>query len=153
MPGGWRNRFRSYGCRWTVPRQVILDILTHTSEHLSAEDIWLTVHKIHPSVGLATVYRTLNLLVQMGVVFKFDFGDGRSRYELRGKSGSHHHLVCTRCGRIIDYKDSIEEDSKLMNEIEKRLSEKYNFKVASRQIRFYGLCEECQKATKEKEGL
>ena len=74
MPGGspWcHTKFRGCGYRLTVPRQAILDVLTKTSKHLSAEDVYLAVHKLHPAVGLTTVYRTLELLTQMGMVFKF----------------------------------------------------------------------------------
>jgi Fur family ferric uptake transcriptional regulator len=81
----------------------------------------------------------------MGLVFKFDFGDGRSRYELsKGPNVKHHHhLVCTNCGRIIDYSERIDEEVKLMGEIEKTLSKKYGFKIKSHQMRFMGLCDKC----------
>ena len=105
-PPWWDGRFRGCGYRMTVPRQSILDVLSKTSKHLSAEDVYMAVHKIYPNVGLTTVYRTLELLVQMGLVFKFDFGDKRARYELtEGPKGArhHHHLICTACGRVVDY--------------------------------------------------
>jgi len=95
-PPWWHGKMKGCGYRLTIPRQAILDVLSKTSEHLSAEDIYLAVHKIYPAIGLTTVYRTLELLVQTGMVFKFDFGDRRARYELSEgpKSiGHHHHLV------------------------------------------------------------
>jgi len=110
-PPWLHGKFRGCGYRLTVPRQIILDVLSKTSKHLSAEDIYHAVHKGYPAIGLTTVYRTLELLVQMGLVFKFDFGDGRARYELsEGPKGArhHHHLVCTDCGRAIDYTDFID---------------------------------------------
>jgi len=130
-----------------MPRQAILEVLSNTEEHLSAEEIYLAVHKIYPNVGLTTVYRTLELLVDMGLVFKFDFGDKRARYELSQGPMSkkhHHHLVCTNCGRIIDYTDFIDEEKELLRRTEAGLSEKYNFKITNHLIQFYGLCEECQ---------
>jgi len=147
-PPWWHGRFSGCGYRMTVPRQAILDILSKTSEHLSAEDVYKTVHKIYPHVGLTTVYRTLELLVQIGLVFKFDFGDGRARYELsEGPKGErhHHHLVCTDCGRVIDYTDFIDEEIELLNQTEKGLSKKYNFKITNHLIQFYGLCDKCKK--------
>ena len=147
-PPWWHGRFSGFGYRMTVPRQAILDILSKTSEHLSAEDVYKAVHKIYSHVGLTTVYRTLELLVQIGLVFKFDFGDGRSRYELsEGPKGErhHHHLVCTDCGRVIDYTDFIDEEIELLNQTEKGLSKKYNFKITNHLIQFYGLCDKCKK--------
>lgn len=133
----------------TVPRHAILDILSKTSKHVSAEDVYIAVHRAYPSVGLTTVYRTLELLVKMGLVFKFDFGDGRARYELsEGPKGArhHHHLVCTDCGRAIDYTDFIDEEVELLNQTEKGLSKKYNFEITNHLIQFYGLCDKCREA-------
>ena len=155
MPGGfgrgpvwWHGRFRGYGYRLTLSRQAILDVLSRTSKHLSAEEIYLQVHKIHPSSGLSTVYRTLELLVQVGLVFKFDFGDGRARYELiRGEqeqSQHHHHLVCVNCNRVIDYTDFVEDEIELLKKTEKALSNKYNFKIMKHIIQFHGLCDKCR---------
>ncbi|MFH1594301.1 MAG: Fur family transcriptional regulator [Candidatus Omnitrophota bacterium] len=147
-PPWWHGRFRGCGYRMTVPRQAILDVLCRTSKHLSAEDVYMAVHKVYPNVGLTTIYRTLELLVQMGLVFKFDFGDGRARYELsEGPKGArhHHHLVCTSCGRAIDYTDFIDEEVELLNQTEKGLSKKYNFKITNHLIQFYGQCDRCKK--------
>ncbi len=146
-PPWWHGRFRGRGYRITVAREVILDVLNQTEEHLSAEEVYLAVHKVYPNIGLTTVYRTLELLVHIGLVFKFDFGDGRARYELsEGPKGTrhHHHLVCTNCGRVIDYTDFIDDEVELLGRTEKGLSEKFNFKITHHLIQFYGLCEECQ---------
>ena len=146
-PPWWHGRFRGCGHRMTAPRQSILDVLSRTTKHLSAEDVYMAVHKIYPNVGLTTVYRTLELLVQMGLVFKFDFGDRRARYELsEGPKGArhHHHLVCTDCCRVVDYTDFIDEEVELLNQTEKGLSRKYNFEITNHLIQFYGLCDSCR---------
>ena len=146
-PPWWHGRFRGCGYRFTVPRQAILDELNKTLKHLSAEDVYLAVHKTCPNIGLTTVYRTLELLVQMGLVFKFDFGDGRARYELaEGPKGTrhHHHLVCTSCNRVVDYTDFIDEEVELLSKTEKGLSDKFNFKITNHLIQFYGLCDKCR---------
>lgn len=143
----WGGRFRGQGYRITVPRQAILEVLSKTDEHLSAEDIYLKVHKVYEGIGLTTVYRTLELLVNMGLVFKFDFGDKRARYELsEGPKGErhHHHLVCTKCNRVIDYTDFLDEEKELLDKTEKSLSKKYNFAINSHSIQFYGLCDRCR---------
>ena len=147
-PPWWHGRFRGCGYRVTVPRQAILDVLSRTSKHLSAEDVYMEVYKIYPNVGLTTVYRTLELLVQMGIVFKFDFGDRRARYELAlGPKGErhHHHLVCTGCGRVVDYTDFIDEEKELLARTEDGLARKYGFAITNHLIQFYGLCDKCKK--------
>jgi len=145
-------KLKELGYKLTTPREIILDLLNKTSEHLSAEEIYHEVSRICPHIGLATVYRTLELLVRIGLVFKFDFGDGRARYELKeGPEGPrpHHHLVCTYCNRVIDYTGSVNEVIELRKRIEKGLSKKYHFKILNHFFRFDGLCEGCQK---KKEG-
>ncbi|MEW6571415.1 MAG: Fur family transcriptional regulator [Nitrospirota bacterium] len=145
-PPWWHGKIKGCGYRLTAPRQAILDVLSKTSKHPSAEEVYLEVHKVYPAIGLTTVYRTLELLVQAGMVYKFDFGDGRARYELSEgpkNIGHHHHLVCTGCGRIIDYTDFIDEEIELLKRTEKGLSKKYNFRIKNHLIQFYGLCEKC----------
>ncbi|KPJ87315.1 MAG: ferric uptake regulation protein [Spirochaetes bacterium DG_61] len=148
MKHGWyHGRFMGEGYRFTIPRQAILEVLSSMSGHLSAEDIYLEVHKRYPAIGLTTVYRTLELLERMGLVLKFDFGDKRARFELyEGPGGQrhHHHLVCNSCGRIIDYTDYISEEKELLQKAESGLSKKYNFQITNHVINFYGLCDRCR---------
>ncbi|MBU0477059.1 transcriptional repressor [bacterium] len=147
-PMWWHGRFRGCGYRVTVPREAILDMLSKSDKHLSAEDIYMKVHTRYPAIGLTTIYRTLDILANMGLIFKFDFGDGRARYELvEGPKGKmhHHHLICTSCNRIIDYTDFIDDEVELLKRTEKGLLKKYNFKITNHLIQFYGLCEKCQK--------
>jgi Fur family ferric uptake transcriptional regulator len=143
----WCGRFRGCGYKLTAPRETIIDILSSTDKHLSAEDIYIAVHKKYPAIGLTTVYRTLDILVRLGLIYKFDFGDGRARFELaedsKGKK-HHHHLICTNCGRIIDYTDFIDDEIKLLQLTEKGLSKKYNFKISGHVLQFYGLCDRCR---------
>jgi len=143
----WNGRFKGCGYRITVPRQAILDVLSKTDEHLSAEDIYINVRNIYSNIGLTTVYRTLDILAEIGLVFKFDFGDKKARYELaEGPKGErhHHHLVCTNCNRVIDYTDFIDEEKDLLDKTEKGLSKKYNFRINGHSIQFYGLCDRCR---------
>ncbi|MFA7074712.1 MAG: transcriptional repressor [Endomicrobiaceae bacterium] len=144
----WHGKFREYGYRITVGRKEILDVLTNSKGHLSAEEIYLKVHEKHPSVGLTTIYRTLDVLVGIGLLQKFDFGDDRARYEIIdsvNEKGHHHHLICTECKKIIDYKDFIDEESEMLKKTEKFLSEKYKFEIKKHVMEFYGLCSDCKK--------
>jgi len=143
----WQKRLYDFGYRLTSPREIIINILRNTDKHLSAEDIYIDAVKTNPSVGLTTVYRTLDLFSQIGVVQKFDFGEGRARYELTNnplKKDHHHHLVCVNCKSIIDYTDFVNEELELMNKTEKALSEKYQFNIFHHTIHFYGKCSKCQ---------
>jgi len=147
-PPWWHGKFRGCGYRITVGREAILEVLSKSSQHLSAEDIYMKVHPKYPHIGLTTVYRTLDVLADLGLIFKFDFGDKRARYELaEGPKGvhHHHHLICTNCNRVIDYTDFIDEEVELLNQTEKGLSQKYDFKITNHLIQFYGLCNNCNK--------
>jgi len=145
----WNQRLHDAGFRLTNPRGTVIDILRNTDKHLSAEDIYIKALKVNPSVGLTTVYRTLDLFNQIGVVQKFDFGDGKARYELTKdprKKDHHHHLVCMRCKTIINYNNFVKEELELMNKTEKELSKKHHFKIMHHIIHFYGLCGKCRKS-------
>ncbi len=144
----WHGKFRGYGYRLTEGRKAIIKVLSRTEGHLSAEDIYMKVHPENPNIGFTTIYRTLDILENHGLVFKFDFGDRRARYELAvGQKGAnhHHHLICTECNRVVDYTDFIDEELDLLHQTEKGLSKKYNFKITNHLFQFYGLCGECSK--------
>ncbi|MCM8813751.1 MAG: transcriptional repressor [Candidatus Omnitrophica bacterium] len=142
----WQGKLQGCGYRVTAGREAILDILSKSAGHLSAEDIYLKIHARDANVGLTTIYRTLDVLSDVGMVSKLDFGDGRARYELaEGPQGArhHHHLVCTACNKVIDYTDFIEEEVELLKQTEKGLEKKYDFHITGHVIQFYGLCRAC----------
>jgi len=155
MPGGdgtgppwWRGRFRGCGFRMTLPREMIFSILVKTDKHLSAEDIYHEMHKQYPAIGLTTIYRTLDLLVHMGLVHKFDFGDGRARFELAerqdGEKDHHHHLVCVRCGVVVNYTEFLEDELNLIKKTQSGLEKKYNFEIFNHMVQFTGVCARCR---------
>ncbi|MDD5531069.1 MAG: Fur family transcriptional regulator [bacterium] len=143
----WEEKLKSSGGRLTTPRKIIFYILSSTPKHLSAEDIYFIIHKKNPKVGLTTIYRTLDVLVKIGFLNKFDFGDGHSRYELieAPNKQHHHHLICRKCSKILDYTDFIEEEIKLVKATEKALSRKYKFEIKDHVFQFYGVCDKCKK--------
>lgn len=117
----------------------VLVLLENEADHLSAEDVYLKVKEKSPEIGLATVYRTLELLAELKIVDKINFGDGVARFDLR-KEGAlhfHHHLVCMQCGAV----DEIEED--LLGEVEKKVEKDYNFKIMDHRLTFHGICHRC----------
>jgi len=113
---------------------------------MSAKEIYKTLLKAYPGIGLSTVYRTLDFLSQMDFVNKLDIGDGQSRYEFRSgeRDEHHHHLICTNCGKIIDYSDFLDVELDLVRRMEKNLAKKYDFIIQNHNIDFYGLCKNCQ---------
>ena len=113
----WHKRFSRCGYRFTEPRKAVMDVLQRTNKHLSAEEVYWEVRKIYPHAGLTTVYRTLELLVQMGALNRHDFGDGRARYELiEGPGGKHHHhLVCAECKKVINYSSVLISEQVLLS--------------------------------------
>ena len=94
------ENFSRNGLRFTAPRKAVINILSNDMSHPTVEEIYLQVHKNYPSIGMMTVYRTLDLLVEWGMVHKFDFSEGKARYELIDHPeglGHHHHLICQKC--------------------------------------------------------
>ena len=115
-------------------------LLENESDHLSAEDVYLKVKDKAPEIGLATVYRTLELLAELKVVDKINFGDGVARFDLRkeGAKHFHHHMVCMECGAV----DEIEED--LLEDVEKRVEKEFDFKILDHRLTFHGICHRCK---------
>ena len=125
----------------TPQREATVRVLLENEEdHLSAEDVFLLVREKSPDIGLATVYRTLELLNELNVVDKIQFGDGVSRYDLRqeGAAHFHHHLVCIECGAV----DEIQED--LLEDVEAIVETKWNFIIKDHRLTFHGICYRCQ---------
>ena len=143
----WQERFHKFNVRITSAREVVIDILQQTDDHLSAADIYVKAHAISPDIGLTTVYRTLEMLEKLGIVQKFDFGDKKARYELINNPGGkahHHHLICVRCSEIIDYTEFFDEEIDFIKKTTGKLSRKYGYKITDHLINFYGICGKCQ---------
>ncbi len=135
----YQSKLTTNNYKLTSQRKLILDILIQKyGEHLSAEDIYNIVKKHNPDIGLATVYRTLELFCELEIVQQLDFDDSCKRYEIETEESHHHHLVCVNCNDVIEFNDQILED------FEENLEEEYNFMTTEHSIKFYGYCEECQ---------
>ena len=95
-----------------------------------------------PEIGLATVYRTMQLLDDINVISKLNLDDGCVRYEINLNEEDchhHHHLICSKCNKIIEVKED------LLDSIEREIQSLYKFKIVDHDVKFYGLCEECNK--------
>ncbi|GLY09862.1 Fur family transcriptional regulator [Bacillus badius] len=136
-----KKQLHSASYKLTPQREATVRVLLeHEEDHLSAEDVYLLVKEKAPEIGLATVYRTLELLNELKVVDKINFGDGVSRYDLRqeGAAHFHHHLVCIECGAV----DEIQED--LLEDVEKVVERDWKFQVKDHRLTFHGICWRCQ---------
>ncbi|WP_297440453.1 Fur family transcriptional regulator [Sulfurimonas sp.] len=125
--------------KFTIQREVILETLYNSDEHLTPEALHNLIQSKYPDLktGIATVYRTLSLLEESNIVTSLSFGAQGKKYELGAKE-HHDHLICTECGQITEFVDS---------EIEKRqhaITEKLNFKMLDHSMQIYGICKECQ---------
>jgi Fur family ferric uptake transcriptional regulator len=135
------EKLREQDFRLTPQRQAVMEILlSNTGEHLNAEEIFQAAREKFPDLGLATVYRTLELLVELGVVHKLQFNEDCSRYEYNpdGDKHSHHHLICLKCGEITEF------DEDLLDELERKIAQQNNFAVTDHSLRFYGYCAKCR---------
>ncbi|HNS56391.1 MAG TPA: Fur family transcriptional regulator [Smithellaceae bacterium] len=124
--------------RDTPQREMILDDFLKNEGHISAEQLYDIVKKRDPSIGQATVYRVMKLLVEAGLAREVDFGDGVIRYEHSYKHPHHDHLICRKCGKTVEVMDSIIE------ELQKRLAESFGFELTDHEMYLYGICEDCQ---------
>jgi Fur family transcriptional regulator, ferric uptake regulator len=127
------------GLRHTHQRELILEEFLKKHQHLTIEELWEQVRKVDPSIGYATVYRTLKLFTECGIADKHEFGEGSSRYE--SASNHHHdHLICRECGTIIEFEnDQIEK-------LQERVCREHNFEMTHHRMELYGRCIKCRKA-------
>lgn len=136
-----KQQLHASGFKLTPQREAtLLVLLENEKDHLSAEDIYFLVKKKSPEIGLATVYRTLEILTELKIVDKISFNDGLARYDLRkdGAAHFHHHLLCLECGTI----EEVEED--LLGAVEEQVERNYQFVVKDHRLTFHGICSACQ---------
>jgi len=126
--------------KYTKQRELILKFLYENDEHYTPEDIYMLLKKEHPdiNIGIATVYRTLTLLEDSGIVTSISFGAQGKKYEL-GLKTHHEHMICTKCGDITEFYDEIIENQQEV------VAKQYNFKMTAHTMKIIGLCEKCQK--------
>ena len=145
-----REKLSERGYKMTPQRKEILKIFVEHSEyhHMSAEDVYGILREQESEIGLATVYRALDLLTELGILVKVEFGDGCTRYELNTadpKVHHHHHLICVKCKKVIEF----EED--FLDDLEETIAEESGFKILNHEVKFFGYCKDCQAATESEE--
>jgi len=140
--GGISERLIEKGYRLTPQRLMILSAMESSHDHISAEEIYAQVAANYPNVNISTVYRTLELLKKLGLVYEIDLGEGRIRYHAEA-SGHHHHLVCQSCGEVIDI------DESTLSSLKDILLRDYKFQAELRHVGIFGLCENCRRKQSE----
>ena len=136
----FKSLLKKNNLKFTIQREVILDTLYNSDEHLTPELLHHRIQSKHPQLktGIATVYRTLALLEDSQMVTSLSFGAQGKKYELGAKE-HHDHLICTECGTITEF---VDED------IEKRqhdITDELGFKMSDHSMQIYGICKKCQK--------
>lgn len=141
--GAVKKLLKEKGLKVTAQRLAVLEaVASRPEEHLTAEEIFTLVKVSCPDIGLATVYRTIQLLNELGLIDRISFDDGAVRYEIgsapdREQKHRHHHLICRRCGRVFSFRED------LLEELEAKITATTGFAVVNHEVKLYGYCREC----------
>lgn len=138
----FRQYLKKKGMLRSKQREKILDIFLKTEEHPTIDDLYNLVKKEDPKIGLATVYRTMEVIYDAGLARKVGFGDGIKHYEHKYKHQHHYHLICLKCGKVI------EVTSSKLEEIQKQLAKKHDFTITRATMRLFGICKTCKRREK-----
>ena len=122
----------------TKQRRAVLEAFLGIEDHISAEDLYKIVSAKEPKIGLATVYRTLSLLTESGLAAELDFGDGQKRYEHKYQHSHHDHMICTQCGKIIEFQNP------MIEKLQEDAAREHRFEMTSHKLDLFGLCSDCQ---------
>ena len=141
-------QLKARGLKTTKQRLAILDTLANRpDQHLTAEEIYDIVKTRWPNIGLATVYRNIQLLSEMHLIDKLNLEDGFIRYEIadpeEGSGHHHHHMICLSCGKVFTFGEDLLED------LEEKIQQTSGFVVSDHELKFYGYCRECEQKRKE----
>ena len=117
----------------TKQRLAILDVFLKMDYHISLDELHLNISKLHPNIGLATIYRTMKLFVEANIAHDRRFADGPTRYEVV-EEGDHAHIICTRCGHILEFEDD------LIEKRQKQIAADHGVRIISHKLEIYGEC-------------
>src|SRR3954470_3524246 len=137
------KHIQNAGLKRTGQRDLILEVFLRTEKHLSSEDLYQLVKKEDPTIGQTTVYRTLKLLTEAGLAREVRFGDGRTHYEHNYKHQHHDHMICSECGKIIEF------FSAELEALQDQMAAKYKFEPTQHSLRIFGLCVDCRREARQ----
>ena len=135
-------KLRQHGYKLTPQRKAIIQTIASGQNHLTPSDIYERVHQDHPNIGFVTIYRTLEILARLELICELHAGGSCRSYTI-GAREHHHYLICSNCGKVIDF-----SGCDLAN-LEQRLSQETGFHIQDHLLEFVGLCHACQKETKQ----
>lgn len=143
----FKKVLKENGLKYTKQREVMLKALYNNDEHFTPECLYLYVKEAHPelNIGIATVYRTLNLLEESNLATSISFGSQGKKFELANKP-HHDHMICRKCGAILEFEDSAIEKRQLA------VAKEHGFKITGHMMQLYGICADCNKQSNAKEG-
>jgi Fur family transcriptional regulator, ferric uptake regulator len=127
------------GLKSTRQRDIILDGFLSIDNHMSIEELYLTLRAKHPNIGYATVYRTLKLFSEAVIAREIHFGDGQTRFEHVAEGEHHDHLVCTICGEVKEF------TNEAIEKIQADIAESYGYLIHTHKLELYGTCPKCRK--------
>lgn len=135
----FKQLLKANNLKFTIQREVILEMLYNSDEHLTPEALHHLIQEKHPDLntGIATVYRTLSLLEDSEMVTSLSFGAQGKKYEL-GAKDHHDHIICTKCGSISEF---VDEEIELR---QKKIAEELGFAMQEHSMQIYGICKICQ---------
>ncbi|MDD3806771.1 MAG: Fur family transcriptional regulator [Candidatus Marinimicrobia bacterium] len=139
------QRLQKEGIKITQQRKKIIEIIYDQQNHINADTLYAILKKQKAGVSRATIYRTLDLLVEKRYIQKMDFGEGRCVYEFKLGQPHHDHMKCLRCGKVIEFNDHIIELR------QHTICQNHKFYPMSHVMQIYGICHECRE--KEKKNL
>ena len=135
------NIFNRYiaqqGLKSTRQREVILQVFLETDKHIDIEELYQRVKDRNASIGHATVYRTMKLLIECGLAHERHFGDGMARYEQVSRKHHHDHMICSRCGKIIEF------ENPAIEALQDAVAAQHGFTVFEHKLEIYGHCADC----------
>lgn len=122
------------GVKLTKQRRIIADFLDKTNTHPTVEELYISIHKKAPHIGLATVYRTLKLLEEVGVIRRLDLGEGKARYEKQHSyQEHHHHLIDVETGKIVEF------ESRELENLKKKIALDLGYELVDCRLELYGM--------------
>ena len=136
----FKNIIKANGHKFTSQREAILQTLYENPQHFTSENLYILVKKKHPNlnIGIATVYRTLTLLEESGLVSSISLGTEGKKFEIANKP-HHDHLICGECGKIVEF------ENEHIETLQQQIAKENGFELTDHLMQLYGICPECQK--------
>ena len=129
---------KEQGLKATSQREDIAQVFFSTNRHISVEELYNEVRRVNPRVGYATVYRTMKLVKECGLAAERHFADGQARFENIEEERHHDHVICERCGRIVEFVHP------QIEQLQEKVAKEFGFVATMHKMEIYGICQECR---------